>query len=265
MEGYAILPFCSFYFFIFLGIAIVRKKLFSIPSWIKVIDFYFGYYILTLTILFEIYILYVLSDYLVYLFPNMYYYEIYNFCSSFFKSLLFLTPLYSFYLLIIKYKNQNFLKTPLLNLLVVLTGTGMYDLAEGNGFYRTYFLRDYSSPQFGLLCWLIMFTVLFMFSDINHRKKITKFFPILYIFIEIALLLITLNAIIFKIHSQLTGTRIAALGYVFLLLILLLGILFNYIGFLFRKKELIHIQKWVFIMIPPIAVWLPLTMIMKFS
>ena len=245
-----------FYSFVLLGIAFIGKDIFSIPSWNRAINYFFIYCILLFSIIFVIRFIYTNSDSLKYIFPNMSYFEIHNFSSDLSNSLLLIWPYFSLYLLLKKFSHRNFLKALLLNLLMILTVIIMYDSFNANGFYRTYFIRDNSSPQFLFLCLLVLFTILFMFSDLSQRKIVTKILPLLYIIIEIVLLFITLKAINVKFHTQITHIRIAALGDTILLLILLFGMLINYIGFLFKKKEIIHIQKWILSMIPIFLIWI---------
>ena len=245
-----------FYFTALICFAYTGKNILKTSSWKKVINWIFSYFIITFSICMVSISFYIGLSHLPNSLPDTNYFDPITFLEYLFNCIVVIFPFFVFYILAHHYWKRSFLKPTLLNLLILLMLSLMFEFSFSRGFYRTYFIRDDSFPQFFFLCILIAITILFMFSDLSHRNKVNKFLPPIYIIFEIVLLCITIKAVNFKLHSQITDNRIAVLIDCFLLLILLIGILINYISFLFKKKNLQDVQNWILLMIPVFLIWI---------
>jgi hypothetical protein len=245
-----------FYFIALISFAYTGKNILKTSSWRKVINWIFSYFIITFSICMVSIAFSLTLYYLPNFMPDTNFFDPTNFLEYLFNCTVVIFPFFVFYILVHHYWERSFLKPTLLNLLFLLMLSLMFEFSFLRGFYHIYFVRDDSFLQFFFLCILVTITMLFMFSDLSHRNKINKFLPPIYIIFEIVLLCITIKALNFKLHSQITDNRIAVLIDCYLLLILLIGTLVNYTGFLLKKKKMKDVQKWILSMIPVFLIWI---------
>ena len=166
-------------------------------------------------------------------------------------------PFFSFYITKTNPKFHNHLKNLFIHGLIIYSlGYFIYDF-EPNLFH-TFFMRDRSFFIFLDLTFVILLILISLMGDIETHKLFTWILKLIYIFAALAIIVMTIMAMIQKMFSQITANRLIGFFDATFYFILLVGILILIIGFLFKKVNPLAIQKWILLFIPYIMIWIAL-------